>query len=334
MSDNQNENRCYDVIVMAGDKGAYKSVCGENKALLEIESVPVVAHVISALQACRYVHRILVVGPKERIQSAIDRSGAAVQGEKELILFEQWETALDNCWKTFLASLTWGTGEEGSLSEEDLRARYNDRAVLVVGADIPLLTAAELDEFVEASDLSRYDYVLGTTSEESLRPYNPGQGVPGVRFENFCFKDSLERQNNLHLVRLFRILNLYVPQTMYRYRYQKRWLNILRLLWHLIRIRGVTPVMVVKFLLIHVCRFMDRSPWYPVRDFLRRFLDKGKLEQDVGRLLGTRFSTVVTSHGGAALDVDNEESLETIRCRFHDWHEYQKNLSRDRGSKA
>ena len=174
---------------------------------------------------------------------------------------------------------------------------------------------------------------MGTTDEEALRPYLPRPGVPGISFVSFCFQDSLERQNNLHLVRLFRILNLDVPQTMYRYRYQRNWLNILRLLWNLMMIRGVNPTMVIKFVLLHVCRLMAGSPWNRLRDILRRFLAKKKLEEDVGKLLGTRFSTVVTTYGGAAMDVDNEEHLEVIRNQFHHWREYQETLSRDKGGK-
>ena len=61
-----------DAVVLAGDRGAYKPVGGENKALLQVEGIPVIAHVISALQRCRYVTRIFVVGPRERILAALE----------------------------------------------------------------------------------------------------------------------------------------------------------------------------------------------------------------------------------------------------------------------
>jgi len=322
-----------DAILMAGDKGAYKHVYGKNKALLEIKGVPVIAYVVSALERCRYVSRIFIVGPREEILEALERCGCLSQGDKEIIVMDQWNTMLENAWNTFHATVPTVTPEGTPLSDEEREAQYKDKVVLVLGADIPLVTPNELNEFIENCDVSRYDYFMGMTGEENLRPYYPAKGSPGIHFAYFCFRDSKERQNNLHLIRVFRVLNREIIQKMYRFRYQKKWKNILRLFWTLIRTTEIKPRMIFKFLLLHLSRmFEQRLPWFPLLGLFRRFLRKEAIEHDVSMLLKARFVSVRTSYGGAALDVDNEAHFEIICKNFDRWNDLQAELARRKGA--
>jgi CTP:molybdopterin cytidylyltransferase MocA len=319
-----------DAVVLAGERDAYKPVCGENKGLLEIEGQPVVAYVVSAAQQCRYVSRVFVVGPKERIQEALERSEAGRTWEKEVIVVDQWNSLLENGWNTFLATLPSRAPDDKPLTEEILRVRYEDKAVLFLGADMPLLTHYELEEFIEGCDMQRYDYVLGMTSEEDLEAYYPGRGRPGIRLAYFHFKDSRERQNNLHMIRVFRVINREYGQLMYRFRYQKRWHNMLLVLRALLRTPELRLGMIFRFCLLHVCRVLGRIPWIPLNRPLRRFLDKGRLEEDISLLLRTRFGMGMTTYGGAALDIDNTEQFAVIERQFHSWRAYQEDLHRRR----
>jgi len=326
MSDTTEAGRRFDALIMAGDKRAYRAVQGGNKALLEVEGAPLLAHVISALQKSRQVSRIFVVGPRERLAEALARGGGCGRGPKEVILVEQGETLVENAWVGFLATLPEGLAEGGSAAGRELKERFSDKAVLVLGADMPLLTPAEVDEFIEGCDLERYDYLLGMTPEESLRPYYPAPGTPGIRFAYFHFRDSRERQNNLHLIRVFRVINRDIIQKMYQYRYQKQVRNVLRLFSILLRTRAVTVAVLFKFLLLHLCRVLDRPPWSRLQGWFRRFLVREKIEKDLSRVLRARLAAVRTTYGGAALDVDNEEHLEIIRARFREWKAYQEQL--------
>jgi len=320
----------FDAIVMAGDRGSYRPVYGTHKALLEIAGRPVLSHVISALELCRYVSRIFVVGPREKIAEALALGAHSSAGPKEIVLVEQWNTVLDNAWNTFLRTLP-GLDPQGTpFSEQDLRERWEDKAVLVLGSDMPLLTHDELDEFVEGCDLDRYDFLLGTTPKEALTPYEPQEGVPGIRFAHFCFKESRERQNNLNMVRFFRLINREYGQLMYHYRYQKQWINILTLMWRLLRMPEIRAGMILRFLLLHAARVADQREWTYLFRMLRGFLDKPRIERDISALLRTRFGTVVTSFGGAALDVDNEEHFEILRLNFHRWRSYQETIRGER----
>lgn len=322
------EAKTFDAIVMAGDRGSYKPVYGTHKALLRIAGEPVLSYVLGALDQCRYVTRIFVVGPKDRIGRALEESRLAGGIRKDLVLLDQWGSLLENAWNTFLATLAGGN-RSLKLSwdeEEDLRQRYENRAALVLGSDMPLLTPYELDEFVEGSDLDRYDFFLGTTSEEVLRVFGPQPRTPGIRFAHFCFRESKERQNNLHLIRFFRVMNRQYAQLMYRYRYQRRWMNVFALLAWLLRLPEVRAGMIVRFCLLHAARVADQRGWRGLLNLARRALPKSRIEQDVSSLLQTRFTSVSTTYGGAALDVDNEEHFEMIRLNFQRWRAYQEDL--------
>ena len=322
----ETQTPAFDAIVMAGDSGSYRSVYGTHKALLEVAGQPVLSYVISALQLCRYVSRIFVVGPREKIAAALERAGKSSAGPKEIVLVDQGDTVLENAWNTFLHTIP-RSGPDGSLlSDQVLRARYEDKVVLFMGSDMPLVTHDELDEFVEGCDLERYDFLLGTTPKEALKPYEPQEGMSGIRFAHFCFKDSRERQNNLHMVRFFRVINREYGQLMYHFRYQKQWLNILGLMWRILRMPEVRPGMILRLFFLHAARMADQKGWKRLLKLLRRFLAKSRLERDISALLKTRFATVVTSLGGAALDVDNEEDFEIIRLNFHRWRSYQETI--------
>jgi hypothetical protein len=331
MSDEWNDPReSLDAVVLAGDRGAYKPVCGDNKALLQIEGVPVISHVIDALQKCRYVSRIFVVGPRERILKALQGKEISEKAEKEVIVVQQWNSFFENGWNTFLATLP-SEGQDGKpLPEEVLRERYEGKKVLFLGSDMPLLTHYELEEFIEGCDMRRYDYVVGVTPEAALKPYYPQKGRPGIRLAYFHFRDSKERQNNLHLIRVFRVVNPEYAQLMYSFRYQRRWRNAMLLLRELLRLPELTPGMVVRFCLLHVCRLLGRIPWMPLNRLLRRFLDRDKVAQDLGALLRTRFAMTTTTYGGAALDVDDMEQLAVISSQFQRWRALQEDLHRRR----
>ena len=325
-----NAKESLDAIVLAGDGDAYKPVCGENKALLKIDGIPVVAHVISSLMRCRYVSRIFVVGPGKRLREALASAKIGGEGRKEVVIVEQWPSLLENAWKTFLTTLPSQTPDGEPVPEEALRMRHEGKSVLFLGSDIPLLTHHELEEFIEGCDMQQHDYVLGMTEEEALKPYYPAKGMPGMRLTYFHFKDSCERQNNLHMIRLFRVINRPYGQLMYRFRHQRRWRNVLLLLRELLRLPELRLSMIFRFCLLHACRILGRMPWLPLNGLLRRFLDKRKIEGDMARLLRTRFETAMTTYGGAALDIDSEEQFAVIDRQFQRWRAFQEDLHRRR----
>ena len=62
----------YDTILLAGDTGASRKVCGRNKSFLEIDGVPLFLYVLKSLEKAENINRICLVGPKERLNQAIE----------------------------------------------------------------------------------------------------------------------------------------------------------------------------------------------------------------------------------------------------------------------
>jgi len=90
------------VIVVAGDKGRSHPVFGTNKTLLDVEGVPVVARVVSALGEAKSVAEIFVVGPKQKLEEVLSPEYVQSRVGKPVHIFEQGNTLYENVWNTFL----------------------------------------------------------------------------------------------------------------------------------------------------------------------------------------------------------------------------------------
>ena len=220
-----------DVIVTAGNRGASRPVCGDNKAFLPLAGVPIINYVLSAVERARCTARIFVVGDTTRLAAALAVPNTPWGGTRPLYLLEQGNTLYDNVWNAFLHTLPdYTPGTDWRLY---LDTPACDKAVLVIPGDIPLATPDEIDAFVDGCDLSRYDYCLGLSAESVLRAYYPQAGRPGIQMAYFTLRDLRVRQNNLHLVKPLRLGNRHYVQKVYDFRYQREWRNILRLGWEL-----------------------------------------------------------------------------------------------------
>ncbi len=120
----------YDAILPAGGRidPAFASVVGvENKALITFEGKTILQRVIEALRATGRIGRIVVIGPPE-IQKIASEFGAD-------IILAPAETGPDNIYRG-LAALT------SSIDRPE--------KVLLVNTDLPFLTPALIDEFLNA----------------------------------------------------------------------------------------------------------------------------------------------------------------------------------------
>jgi GTP:adenosylcobinamide-phosphate guanylyltransferase len=316
--------RQFDVIVTAGDRGTSRPVFQKNKVFLTIEDIPVINYVLSAVERTRCAARIVVVGDKVRLEDALAVPHNPFQGLCPILLIEQGNTLYDNVWNGFLHTLP---GYTPGADWRPYQATAEDKAVLVISGDIPLATPAEIDAFVESCDLTRYDYFLGLTAEPDLRPYYPQDGHLGIRMAYFGLREMQVRQNNLHLVKPFRIGNRHYIQRIYDARYQKEWRNIFNICWQLALCGGIASRVLWAFLCLHAARTITRFGWQSARPLQPFFLDLSRVASLVSQLLRTRFSTAFTHYGGCTLDVDNEEHYEAICANFNRWREHQEALA-------
>jgi hypothetical protein len=327
-----NPSQSLDVIITAGDRHASRPVLGENKAFLPVAGIPVLHHVLSAVERARCTARIFVVGNKSRLEQLLSVSHTPFRGTCPVLVLEQGETLYDNVWTTFLHTLPEYTPGADWRPLADTAAV--DKAVLVMPGDMPLATPFEIDEFVDGCDLARYDYFLGLSSATTLRAYYPQQDRSGIQMAYFTLRDLQARQNNLHLVKPFRLGNRHYIQKMYNLRYQREWHNMVQLCIELCRSREVSLRLVGAYLCLHVARLATHYGWQRTVLFRPFFLELSMVASLLSQLLRTRFTMVMTHYGGCALDVDNAEHYAAICANFERWTEHQETLARELKQRA
>lgn len=315
-------------IVVAGDKGKSHPVFGKNKAFLEVHGVPVVRRVVSALDRSRSVSEIYVVGPRQRLEEALHGSYAGIEEiGKPLHIFEQRANLFENVWYTFLETLP--SYKRGESVEDIARGPDADRAVLVAAADMPLLTSAEVDEFASNCDKNSYDHVIGVTREKDLTPYYAKGDQPGIHLAYIHLREGSLRQNNLQMVRPFKVINRHYIQILYDLRYQKEFGNMVRLAWEILNKEEGGWGTLGNYALMQLSLFFARLRLNFLRDFFRKRTRIDSVIECLAKLMKTRLTVAYTSLGGAALDIDCDQEYEVIERRFSEWMAYQENKAKE-----
>jgi molybdopterin-guanine dinucleotide biosynthesis protein A len=316
------EHRKLNALVVAGDRGKSHPVFGRNKAFLEINGLPLITHVVSALDEAKSVSAIYVVGPKEKLVEALFSRAHPVREGKPVHVFEQRNNLFENVWYTFLQTIP--SYRQGSSVTDMARSEDAENIALVTAADMPLLTSEEVDEFVSQCDMQNNDYIIGLTRQEDLRYYYPARGKPGIRMAHMHFREGNFRQNNMHMVRPFRIENRHYVQVMYDLRYQKEFGNMVRLVWEILRREEGSWKAVGNCLLLQFSLTFARLRLGFLRDWVRRRTRVDSVISCVSALMKTRVSYACTSLGGGALDIDKEDEYKVIKQNFQEWMRYQK----------
>lgn len=301
------------MLVLAGDSRASHPVFGANKALLPIHGRALVAHVVRTLADVPQIDRVFVVGPPARLRVALAGVGRAPDQERRIL--PQGPTMYDNVMRTFLATLT----DDATPDAAALADRHADAVIGAVAGDAPLLTAAETQDFLTRADMTRYDYVLGLTPIDALEPFTPSRQHSGVRMAALNVAEGGFRQNNLHVLRPFRIVNRHYLEEFYEARYQKQWWNALRLIASVAWKHEGTAEAVGYVIRMQMAMRAQYRGWEGVLRRARRGVTMADVSTAVGRLLRTRFTALVCPGPGAALDVDNEHDLASISAHFTEW---------------
>lgn len=310
-------------IVLAGDRRASIQLHEDNKAFLEVKGVPLFIHVLKALKQADHIRDIVVVGPSGRITSVLHKHDSLLRGDGEIRVVEQRENMVDNFKAGYVASL----GLDDHVEFWDLKgSEYERIPVLVSPCDIPLLTAAEVDEFVARSNMHEYDYSIGITSEKVLSHYYPSEGKSGIQMIYFHVQEDLLRHNNLHIAKPLTFAHLDYIEKMYEWRYQTRMANILRMLFSLLFAGWRMFKGLRVFILMQLSLYYDRHGHPKVSDRLRSLVRFNRLAEGIGNALGARVQVVYTHFGGAVLDADNETDLAVIEERYDEWMAHQASL--------
>jgi GTP:adenosylcobinamide-phosphate guanylyltransferase len=314
------QDQRYEVVLLAGDRRASRSVAGGNKAFVEVSGAPMIVHVLDALVNTPEVSDVYCVGDVQRLERVLTAhrslERAAARG-RAVHIVPQRETLYENIWQAFLR-----------VHPRSRHAARPDHTILVAPADIPLVIPEEISEFVQRARERNADYVIGLSPESALRPFAPRGDAPGIDMACFNLAEGRFRQNNLHLVRPLRVENRHYIEEMYEARYQREFGRVLALAWKVLRLEFRHLWVLLPYAVLHLAGLLDRRGHRRSADLVRRFVSLRTVERAASELLRTRFATVTTELGGAALDVDNEADLAAADKMLPVWKEDQTRAAR------
>lgn len=299
-----------DAVLMCGEGTASQPVLGDSKIYLPVNGRPIFLYVLDALMLASRVRCIFVVGDKPRLEAAIRADGVR---SKPVTVIAQGRNLLENVWRGFIATLDGYT--EGA--EKD-NPDFAGRVILGLPGDSPLITPEEIDYFIGEADMTKFDYAVGLTPAVSLARFQPSAGRPGIRMTSLHLREGLFRISNLHLARPFAFKNRSAAQKMYETRYQRKLSNVLLFARHLWATPGLRSH-IWLYLALQACLTLSRMGLAGFADILRKLIPADKVTAALSRITGARAGVVITTHGGAALDIDNESDYRAMTQMFDRW---------------
>lgn len=304
-------------ILLAGDRHAGRPLHGVNKAFLLLEGTPLLVHVLAALDRARCIESIYVVGPKKPIMDAIEKAlPCCFLFPKKIKVLEQKESLIDNICHAYDCSVEQAGQEKGGAASSSLTRP----PALFLPADIPLVTAEEIDAFVTDADMNKYDYCLGVTSAAHLKQFYPAPQSPGIRMSYLYLRDQIYRINNLHIARFCSLEAGALIQTIYNHRYQNNVLNRFMMVLALLKAARTTACLSL-YMRAQIATLCARFEFHRLATPFRHALILPEIEREFSSLFQMRFKAVEVNIGGAALDIDNEETYKTISLVFSKWRE-------------
>ena len=303
-------------IVTAGDGKASRAVYGDAKVYLDLAGRALVSRTVSTLMRVPEVSEVWVVGNADRLEKTLreDRELMAALS-KPVYVVPQFENLYENAWQTFRRLLP-GAPPEGRDPQGPAEL---DQRVLYLSADLPFATPQEISVFIQRTLATGCDYGLGLITEESMAPFYPDRGKPGIELAYFNVAEMRVRQSNLHLVRPGRLGHRWYVEHMYEHRYQKELFHALALAWRILTLEGGGISLVLYFALMHLAGVFDRMRMRGIADSLRQFVSFERIDRACSQLLATRFRLIVTEVGGSGLDIDSERDIDIARERFDEW---------------
>lgn len=262
-------------IVLAGrlNTGAFKDISPEPfEALIEIAGRPMVSCVVDALIAAPGVGRIIVVGPQAHLAGKLGRGVEVVQHGTGLV---------ENLGRGLAAA---GAGPDAAAGAGAANAGAANAPFLILGSDIPLITADVIERLLEACRqvpaFFHYPIVERSICIERF---------PDVRRTFVRVRDGVFTGGNVFLVR------------------REAAPRLLDLVGSFFAARK-SPL-----------RLAGLLGWRTVFRFLTRRAAIAELEGVFTRLAGVPCRAVIFPHPEIGIDVDKPKDLELVRAHFPRW---------------
>ena len=310
----QSDRRGYpeplDAIVLAGThSNPRRLIRGQNKAFLEIAGLTLVRRVVGSLLEAGTIGQVFVVGPVERLREVL--AGLT----KRVTLVPQAGKMLANAWQAI------GASEERFRS---LHGRDDDeRPLLFISSDLPLVSAAAIDDFVrrcaaqDAGQAAPFSMLAGVAEEASLVPFYPDESRAGIMRPYVHLTDCRLRLANIYVGRPRTLAHQEFLQTGFDHRKAEKWKNVMGLAWRFLgQAGGIRAAWITLRLQATLLAARSEGAVYRA---LRRGNGRPLIEQACGTVLGGTVRIVITPYGGLSLDVDNEEDFAVLADRFAEW---------------
>jgi GTP:adenosylcobinamide-phosphate guanylyltransferase len=299
-----------DAIVLAGtDDNPRRMIRGQNKAFLEIGGQTLVRRVAEALLEAASVSQVFVVGPSERLRRVLGDLG------ERITIVEQAGKMLTNAWQAIYAAEARFRESHGR--DDPLRP------LLFISADLPLVSAAAIDDFVDrcASVDSRESIpgsmLAGVAEEASLSRYYADARGPGIRRPYVHLAECRVRLANIYVGRPRTLAHQEFLQTGFDHRKAEQWKNVIALAWNFLGQSGGWQAAWITLRLqatLLAARGAGR-----LYHGLRRGNTTQRVLHACSTVLGGTVRMVITPWGGLSLDADNDDDFQVLSQRFEDW---------------
>lgn len=284
-------------IVFATDQSCsdYR-INGVSSPFFSLQGKPILLYVLVALDQLAEIEEIVLVGPPAQLMSVLEAALFEVPFSKKVTVLPQKGQ--------LLADLQLAINGESEPGSDPLQVLPKDEAVLCLPGDIPLITTAEIEAFIAASDMSLYDYCVGITEEDALRGFYPENEKPGIKRPMIQLKDKGFRLNNLHLIQTSTIGNLLERQSgaLSKSEMSAPKTNIF------------PPYMVAIFEAL-----LNKTAQESVLSASYQDNSIASLEAHLSEMSQLKLKFTGRWKGGAALNIDDASSYQAILERIDDW---------------
>jgi molybdopterin-guanine dinucleotide biosynthesis protein A len=321
---NPSKTILFDAVILSGGKRSKLDSAVPNKNFVKIKNRSLYIHVLYALLKVEMIGKIYIVGPKAEIENELLTLPPEELPAGKVFPVQESRNIVNNVVNAF-----WESVGGIRVSGDDIGKDIMEKPLLVVGGDSPLVSPPEVEQFLARCDTANYDYFMGMTPRSIMEQYYPKQNRTGIHFAYAHFSEELLRINNLHLVKPLKVKNRQEFLAMYRVRHLLELVTVIKCGWAL-STRHMKPGDWIDWIKMILAMFLRQAGMPAVADFLRRNIPMKRGEKVADSLLGTRTKIVITTFGGAALDVDKKSSLVAIRDNFDDWMERQAQMAEDK----
>lgn len=247
----------YDAIILAGGESKRLSQYSKQRyeAMIEIAGKPMVTFVAHALRASGKVDRIFIVGPSEVM--------ASCDFPDNTILLDGGRTIMDTI-------------------QIGMKALGHENPVLVVTADIPLLTPEAVTDFInQCAQTTVVDLYYPVVARQVNELYYPGNKRTYVRLKEGVFTGG----------NIFLVNPVIVPRCL----------------------QVAEQIIAERKNPLRLCRIIG---WRFVLKFLCRMLSVREVEQQFSDLLGIRGAVIFSGYPELGIDVDKPSDLELVKSAF------------------